>query len=105
LLAAALLGTGCDPCGGDTMIRGGVGGEEVTWCGAHYGITLDLRSHDQQQTNAPVRHSLTLLLTRREEPCDVVSGEDIPSGAILAVFAIDAGVVAARSSFRGTLLG
>ena len=88
LLAAALLGSGCDPCGGDTLIRGGVGGEEVTWCGAHYGITLDLGSHYEQQTNAAVRHSLTLMLTRREAPCEVVSDEDIPSGAILATFAI-----------------
>jgi hypothetical protein len=88
LLAAALLGAGCDPCSGETIIRGRAGGESVTWCGAHYGITLDLGSHYEQQTNAPVRHSLTLMLTRGEEPCEVLSDEDIPPGAILALFAV-----------------
>jgi hypothetical protein len=61
------------------MIRGGVGGDEVTWCGAHYGITLDLGSHYEQQKNAPVRHWLTLMFTRGEDPCEVVSDEDSSS--------------------------
>lgn len=88
MLTTVMLAAGCGPpCGrsADTAVTGSVDGEEVAFCHAFFGINVDLGSHIEQQTGAPVHHGVALLLAESDSACEQADSEDpfSPPGSTL----------------------